>query len=321
MMAANIGTPLTWVAFLVFVLAMLALDLFVFHRKSHVVRFREALAWSGVWVALALAFNAAIWWRFGSAPALEFLTAYVVEKSLSVDNIFVFLAVFSAFAIPAAHQHRVLFWGILSALVLRAAMIVAGVAALDRFGWLVYVFGAFLVITGVKLFAHRNRPPDPLGGAVSRLVLRLLPATPRLDGSRFFTIENGRRLATPLLTALVFIEMADVVFAVDSIPVVLGVTRDPFIVFTSNVFAMLGLRSLFFLFAGAVERLALLDVGLSAVLVFLGLKMSLAHFVHVPPLASLGVIAVILGTSIAASLRKPRAAARLPGQAAGAVRG
>ena len=303
----SIGTPLMWLGFLGFVLAMLALDLGVFHRTSHVVGVREALAWSGIWVTLSLLFNAAVWWRFGSTAALEFLTAYVVEKSLSVDNVFVFLAVFSALAIPAVHQHRVLFWGILSALALRAAMIFAGAAALARFEWLVYVFGGFLVVTGVKLFAHRNRPADPLGGPAARLVRRLLPATARLDGSRFVTSENGRRLATPLLTALVFIEFADVVFAVDSIPVVLGVTRDPFIVFTSNVFAMMGLRSLFFLLAGAVDRFALLNVGLSAVLVFVGVKMALVHVVDISPLASLAVIVAILGASIAASLRRPRA--------------
>ncbi len=309
---SSIGTPLLWGGFLAFVIAMLALDLGVFHRKSHAVGVREALAWSGVWVGLSLLFNAALWWRFGSTAALEFLTAYLVEKSLSVDNVFVFLAVFSALAIPAVHQHRVLFWGILSALVLRAAMIFAGTAALDRFEWLVYVFGLFLVVTGVKLFLHRGRPRDPLGGPVTRLVRRVIPATGRLDGRHFFTLENGRRLATPLFTALVLIELADVVFAVDSIPVVLGITRDPFIVFTSNVFAMLGLRSLFFLLAGAVERFAYLDVGLSAVLVFVGVKMAAVHVVDVPALASLAVIVAILGLSMLASLRRPRAGRPLP---------
>lgn len=302
----TIGTPFMWLGFLGFVLAMLALDLGVFHRKSHAVGTREALAWSGIWVALSLLFNAGVWWRFGSTAALEFFTAYVVEKSLSVDNVFVFLAVFSALAIPAVHQHRVLFWGILSALVLRAAMIFAGTAVLARFEWLVYVFGAFLVATGVKLFAHRNRPADPLGGPGARFVQRLFPATVRLDGSRFVTRENGRKVATPLLTALVFIELADIVFAVDSIPVVLGITLDPFIVFTSNVFAMLGLRSLFFLLAGAVERFALLNVGLAAVLVFVGVKMALVHVVDISPAVSLAAIAAILGASIAASLRKLR---------------
>jgi tellurite resistance protein TerC len=308
----SIGTPLLWAGFLAFVLVMLAVDLGMFHRKAHAVGMREALAWSGVWVGLSLLFNAAVWWRFGSTAALEFLTAYLVEKSLSVDNVFVFLAVFSALAIPAVHQHRVLFWGILSALALRAAMIFAGTAALARFEWLVYVFGLFLVITGVKLFLHRGRVRDPLGGPAARLVRRIIPATATLDGARFFTLENGRRLATPLFTALVIIELADVVFAVDSIPVVLGITRDPFIVFTSNVFAMLGLRSLFFLLAGAVDRFAYLEVGLSAVLVFVGVKMVAVHVVEIPALASLAVIVAILGVSMLASVRRPRAIGPLP---------
>ncbi|HEY5676210.1 MAG TPA: TerC family protein [Myxococcales bacterium] len=302
-----IGTPLLWAGFLAFVLAMLAIDLGLFHRKAHAVGVREALIWSGVWVGLSLLFNAGLWWKFGSTTALEFFTAYLVEKSLSVDNVFVFLAVFSALAIPAVHQHRVLFWGILSALALRAGMIFAGTAALARFEWLVYVFGLLLVITGARLFLHRGRARDPLGGPVTRAVRRLIPATSRLDGGRFFTLENGRRLATPLFTALVVIELADVVFAVDSIPVVLGITRDPFIVFTSNVFAMLGLRSLFFLLAGAVDRFAYLEVGLSAVLVFVGVKMALVHVVEVPALVSLAVIVAILGASMLASLRRPRA--------------
>jgi len=311
----SIGTPFMWAGFLAFVFAMLALDLGVFHRKSHAVGFREALAWSGVWVGLSLLLNAALWWRFGSAAAVQFLTAYVVEKSLSVDNVFVFLAVFTALAIPAVHQHRVLFWGILSALVLRAMMIFAGTAALERFEWLMYVFGAFLVVTGVKLFAHRNRQADPLGGPAARFVRRLLPATANFDGNRFLTMENGRRLATPLLTALIFVEFADVVFAVDSIPVVLGITRDPFIVFTSNVFAMLGLRSLFFLLAGAVERFALLNVGLAAVLVFVGVKMTLVHLVDISPVASLAVIVAILGGSMVASLRRTPVPAQLEAEA------
>ena len=301
-----IGTPLLWAGFLAFVLAMLALDLGLFHRKAHAVGVREALIWSGVWVLLSLLFGAGLWWRFGSTAGLEFLTAYLVEKSLSVDNVFVFLAVFSALAIPAVHQHRVLFWGILSALALRAAMIFAGTAALARFEWLVYVFGVLLVLTGVKLFMRRGQRPDPLGGRMARLVRRVVPATPRLDGGHFFTLENGRRLATPLFTALVVIEIADVVFAVDSIPVVLGITRDPFIVFTSNVFAMLGLRSLFFLLAGAVQRFAYLDVGLSAVLVFVGLKMAAVHIFEIPALASLAVVVAILGASMLASVLRPQ---------------
>jgi tellurite resistance protein TerC len=295
------GTPWMWGGFIAFVCAMLALDLGLFHRKSHAVGFREALGWSAVWVALALLFNAVLWWRFGSAAGLQFLTAWAVEKSLSIDNVFVFLALFSALSIPALYQHRVLFWGILSALALRAAMIFAGTAALARFEWLVYVFGLFLIFTGIKLFLHRGRAQRPPGMG---FIQRLIPATTRLDGGRFFTVENGKRLATPLF-ALVLIELADVVFAVDSIPVVLGITRDPFIIFTSNIFAMLGLRSLYFLLAGAAERFVYLQTGLAAVLVFVGAKMGLESVLEVPALASLAVIAAILGISIAASKLSP----------------
>jgi tellurite resistance protein TerC len=292
------GTPWMWGGFIAFVCAMLALDLGLFHRKSHAVGFREALGWSAVWVALALLFSAGLWWRFGAGAGLEFLTAWAVEKSLSIDNVFVFLALFSALAIPAVHQHRVLFWGILSALGLRAAMIFAGTAALDRFEWLVYVLGAFLIFTGIKLFLRRGEKHSPPGAGFIR---RLIPATTRLDGGRFFTVENGKRLATPLFTALVLIELADVVFAVESIPVVLGITRDPFIVFTSNVFAMLGMRSLYFLLASAAERFVYLQAGVAAVLIFVGAKMGLANVLEVPTAASLLVIAAILGLSIAVS--------------------
>jgi tellurite resistance protein TerC len=296
-----VGSPGLWIGFIVFVLLMLALDLGVFHRKAHAVGFREALSWTGVWVVLALLFNAAIWWRFGPEPAVQFLAAWLVEKSLSIDNVFVFLAIFSMLAIPAVHQHRVLFWGIISALALRAAMIFAGAAALARFEWLVYVFGAFLVLTGVKLFVQRDREPKP-PGASAGLVGRFVPMSPKLDGARFFTVENGKRVGTPLLSALILIELADVVFAVDSIPVVLGITADPFIVFTSNVFAMLGLRSMFFAVAGAAQRFAYLKIGLSAVLVFVGVKMALVDVVEIGPLVSLAVIVVLLAASMLASL-------------------
>jgi tellurite resistance protein TerC len=303
----SVGSPALWAGFIAFVIAMLALDLGVFHRKAHEVKFKEALGWSAVWVSLALVFNAGIWWKFGSEAGVQFLTGYLIEKSLSVDNIFVFVIIFSALRIPALYQHRVLFWGILSALVLRAAMIFAGVAMLERFHWLIYVFGAFLIFTGVKLFLQRNKDEHPEDGAVMRWARRVIPSTNRLDGAHFFTLENGRRLATPLFMALLLVEVTDVIFALDSIPAIFAVTRDPFIVFTSNIFAILGLRSLFFLLAGAVEKFSYLKVGLSAVLIFVGAKMSLVDVVKIPPALSLGVISVLLGGSIVASLLKARA--------------
>src|SRR5262245_21778460 len=251
---------------------MLALDLGIFHREAHAVRFKEALLWSGVWVGLALLFNGGLWWKFGPQSGVEFLSAYLIEKSLSVDNIFVFVAIFSSFRIPALYQHRVLFWGILTALVLRAAMILAGAALLERFHWLVYIFGAFLILTGIRFFFQRNSEPRSEASAASRAARRVLPSTARLDGGRFLTVENEKWLATPLLLALVFIESADIVFALDSIPAVFAITSDPFIIFTSNIFAVLGLRSLFLVVAGAILKVSYLKVGLSAVLVLVGAK-------------------------------------------------
>jgi len=304
----SIGAPWMWVAFVGFVLAMLTLDLGVFHRKRHVVHAREALAWSVVWIGLALLFGAAVFLWIGPESGAEFLAGYFVEKSLSVDNLFVFVVLFEALEIPRNLQHRVLYWGILTALVLRAAMIVGGAALLGRFHWLLYVFGGFLVVTGWKLW--RDRAKHKPGGLdrIVRWVRRVLPSTPRLHGSRFIAREGGRRVATPLLLALVAIEVTDVAFAVDSIPAVFAVTSDPFIVFTSNVFAILGLRSLYFLVADAVGRLAYLRVGLAAVLVFVGLKMIAVPWVKLPALASLGVITGILCAAVVASLLKPRSA-------------
>jgi tellurite resistance protein TerC len=291
---------------------MLALDLGVFHRNAHIVRFKEAAIWSGAWVGLALLFATGIWVKAGPRPGMEFLTGYLIEKSLSIDNIFVFVIIFSSLAIPALYQHRVLFWGILSALVLRAVMIFAGAAALDRFHWLIYVFGAFLVFTGVKLFWmwKKGGGEDLEDGWAMRLARRAIPSTPKLDGARFFTRIDGRWLATPLFMALVLVEVTDIIFALDSIPAIFAITRDPFIVFTSNIFAILGLRSLFFLLAGMVEKFRYLKVGLSSVLVFVGLKMALVDVFKVPPVWSLGVIATLLGGSVLASLGHARKAAR-----------
>ncbi len=307
----SIGSPGLWAGFTGFVVLMLALDLGVFHRKAHVVGFREALSWSAVWVALALLFGAGVWWKFGPDRGLEYLTGYLIEKSLSVDNIFVFVVIFASLGIPAIHQHRVLFWGILSALVLRAGMIFAGTALLERFHWLIYVFGAFLVLTGVKLFLARGQADRPEDSLAMRIVRRILPCTDRPDGDRFFTRVDGRRVATPLFLALVLVEVTDVIFAVDSIPAIFAVTTDPFIVFTSNIFAILGLRSLYFLLAGLAGKFRYLKAGLAVVLVYVGLKMGLVDFVKVPAPLSLGIVMGILGVAVGASL----AAARREGRA------
>jgi tellurite resistance protein TerC len=310
----SIGTPGSWIGFVAFVIAMLAVDLGVFHRKAHVVGMREALAWSSVWVALALLFNVLVWQLYGPERGLEFLTGYLIEKSLSVDNIFVFVVIFGALGIPALYQHRVLFWGIFSALVLRAIMIFAGMAMLQRFHWLIYLFGAFLIFTGLKLFLNRHKEEHPENGLAMRWARRVLPSTSRFHGHHFFTRENARWLATPLLMALLLVEVTDVLFALDSIPAIFAVTQDPFLVFTSNIFAILGLRSLFFLVAGMVEKFSYLKVGLSAVLVFVGAKMALVDFVKVPALVSLGVIAVLIGGSVVASLLKARSEEARKGQ-------
>jgi tellurite resistance protein TerC len=298
-----------WVAFLGVVLALLALDLGVLNRKDHVIGPREALGWSALWIALGLGFGGLVWLRYGSGPGLEYLTGYVIEKSLSVDNIFVFVVIFGALGIPALYQHRVLFWGILTALVLRGGMIAAGAALLTRFHWVIYVFGGFLALTGVKLLLARGGVPHPEESAAFKALRRIVPATPRFDGHRFFTREGARWLATPLFFALALIEVSDVVFAVDSIPAIFAVTRDPFIVFTSNVFAILGLRSLYFLLASAVERFTYLKPSLAVVLLFVGAKMAAVDVVKLHPAVSLAVVLGILGVGVAASAVK---AARAP---------
>ena len=306
----SIGTPALWAGFLIFVVAMLALDLGVFHRKAHVVRFKEALTWSVVWISLALVFNAIVWRQFGSQKGIEFLTGYLIEKSLSVDNIFVFVVIFTALRIPAEYQHRVLFWGILSALVMRAAMIFAGSAMIARFHWLIYLFGAFLVLTGIKLFLQRNKEGSPEKSWAMRMAYRLIPSTAEFNGDRFFTKIDGRTLATPLFMALILVEVTDVIFAVDSIPAIFAITLDPFIVFTSNIFAILGLRSLYFLLADLVDKFRYLKAGLAAVLVFVGVKMMIVDIYKIPSPVSLGVVATLLGISIAASLLVARKSAK-----------
>jgi tellurite resistance protein TerC len=298
----SVGSPALWAGFTVFVLALLALDLGVFHRRAHVVGYREALGWSAFWIGLALAFNLLVYRWFGPERALEFLTGYLIEKALSVDNIFVFLIVFSYFAVPAALQHRVLFWGILGALVMRAAFIVAGAALLQRFHWVIYVFGAFLVLTGVRLLRDRGAEIDPARNPVYRLFRRFVPSVTEYRGVRFLVREGGRWYATPLLLVVAVVEATDVVFAVDSIPAIFAITSDPFIVYTSNIFAILGLRALYFLLAGAMSRFHLLKIALGLVLCFVGGKMLLAEWFKLPILVSLGVVAALLGGAIVGSL-------------------
>lgn len=312
----SVGTPVMWVGFTAFVLAMLALDLGVFHRKAHEVSVREALIWSAVWISLALAFNALVYVWFGRERALEFLAGYVIEKALSVDNLFVFLVIFSYFAVPAKLQHRVLFWGIVGAIIMRVIFILMGAALLQRFHFVMYLFGAFLVFTGIKLLAHRGADVHPERNPVLRLMRRVMPSVSDYRGAKFFVREHGRRYATPLFLVLVVIEATDVVFAVDSIPAVFAVTRDPFIVFTSNIFAVLGLRALYFALSGMMQKFHYLKVGLGLVLTFVGLKMLIADVYKLPIALSLGVIALLLAGSIVASLLRPGPAAPLPGPAA-----
>lgn len=311
----TIGTPLLWAGFIAFVLLMLALDLLVFHRKPGEVSLKDAGIWSGVWVSLALAFAGLLAWRHGGAVGTDFLTGYVIEKSLSVDNIFVFVVLFAAYQTPKEHQHRILFWGILGALVMRAGMIWGGVALLEHFHWLVYGFAVFLVWTGVRLllaWRKGDSETQPTENAILKRLERIIPSTPQLRGGRFFVREGGRLLATPLLITLLMVEGSDAIFALDSIPAIFVVTEDPFVVFTSNIFAVLGLRSLFFLLAGMVDRFRYLKLGLAAVLVFVGVKMGINHVFPVPTWASLGIILGLLSASILFSLRS--APAKQPAQ-------
>src|SRR5512139_2857094 len=296
-----------WVGFNAFVLAMLALDLGVFHRKAHVVSFKESITWTVVWVGLALLFNGGIWHFYGSQKALEFFTGYLIEKSLSVDNVFVFALLFSYFAVPAQYQHKVLFWGILGALVMRAVMIALGAALITRFTWVIYIFGAFLILTGIKMVVKREEEIHPERNPVVRWFKRLMPVTGDYREGRFFVLENGRRAATPLFVVLLLVEVSDLIFAVDSIPAIFAVTTDPFIVYTSNVFAILGLRSLYFALAGVMDKFHYLKIGLGVVLAFVGVKMLLAHTAWaIDTPVSLGVIVAILAVSIIASLLRPK---------------
>ena len=303
-----------WLGFNVFVLAMLALDLGVFHRKEHEVKMKEALTWSAVWIALALLFCGGIflfWQQLNPGSAysntqagLAFLTGYVIEKSLSVDNVFVFVMLFGYFHTPAKYQHRVLFWGILGALVMRAIFIAAGVTLIAKFHWMIYLFGAFLVITGIKMIWAKNKEMHPERNPVLRLFSKFTPVTKEYEGKRFFVKRDGRWWATPLAVVLLLIETTDVIFAVDSIPAILAITQDPFIVYTSNVFAILGLRALYFALAGIMQMFHYLHYGLSAILMFVGTKMLLADVYKIPLGVSLGVIFAVLTLAVVASLRR-----------------
>lgn len=303
----SVGSPLLWIGFILFVLAMLGLDLGVFHRRAHQVGVREALLWTTAWIALALLFNAGVYFRFGPERAVEFLTGYIIEKALSVDNIFVFLVIFTYFKVPAVLQHRVLFWGILGALIMRAVFILLGAILIQQFHWVIYVLGGFLIFTGVKLLLQHGGEMHPERNAIVSLFQRFVTSVNYYRGFQFSVVENGKRYATPLLLVLVTIEATDIIFAVDSIPAVFAVTTDPFIVFTSNIFAILGLRALYFALAGAMRRFHYLKVGLALVLVFVGGKMMLTDLYKLPVMVSLAVVVLLLAAFVVLSLVRPPA--------------
>jgi len=296
-----------WIGFNIFILCMLALDLGVFHKKSHTVFLRESFTWTAVWIALAMLFNFGVWHYAGSEKALEFFTGYVIEKSLSVDNVFVFALLFSYFAVPAQYQHKVLFWGIIGALVLRAMMIALGAALIANFTWIIYVFGVFLILTGLKMVLKKVEAIHPETNPLVRLFKKMMPVTKDYEGDKFFVRRDGVRMATPLFIVLLLVEFTDVIFAVDSIPAIFAVTSDPFIVYTSNVFAILGLRSLYFALAGVMDKFHLLKTGLGVVLTFVGVKMLLGHTEYkIDTMVSLGVIVTVLAASVIASLVWPK---------------
>ena len=295
-----------WVGFVVFILAMFALDLGVFHRKVAEIRTKDSLIWTAVWITLAFVFNAGIYFGLGKEPALQFLTGYLIEYSLSIDNIFVFLLIFSYFKIPPRHQHKVLFWGIFGAFLMRALFIALGIQLIHQFHWMIYVFGAFLVVTGIKMAFEKDKKIDPSKNPIIRIFKRWMPVAEHYTGDHFFTRREGKLMATSLFVALLVVEVSDIIFAIDSIPAILAVTTDPFIVYTSNAFAILGLRSLYFVLAKFMEFFHHLHYGLSAILSFVGLKMIFADLYPLPIGISLGVIGGFLTLSIIASLIWPK---------------
>lgn len=295
--------PWMWIAFLAFILAMLLADLFIFHREAHKVTMREAAYTSAFWILLGLSFGVLVWMWQGGTAAGEYLAGYLIEKSLSVDNIFVFALIFSYFSVPAKYQHRLLFWGVLGALVFRAGFIAGGAALLENFHWMIYVFGGFLVITGIRMARHKDEDIHPEKNPVLKFIRRAVPMTNDYQGQRFFVRNAGKIMATPMLAVLVVVETTDVIFAVDSIPAIFAVTRDTFLVYTSNAFAILGLRALYFLLAGMIDRFTYLKIGLSVILVYVGIKMLISEIYKINPWVSLAVIAAVLTISVIASLR------------------
>jgi TerC family integral membrane protein len=303
-------SPWIWVAFAALVLGLFLFDLLVFGRPGQEVSFRRAIGWSIGWTAVGIGFGALLWAWQGRGPAEEYLTGFLIEKSLSIDNLFVFALIFGYFAVPAAHQRRVIFWGIVGAIVLRAIFIAAGAALLDAFHYTIYVFGAFLVLTGIRMAAHSDVEIHPERNPVLKLLARFLPMVPRYHGDKLLVRENGRRFATPLAAAVVLIATFDVVFAVDSIPAIFAVTRETFLVYAANAFSLLGLASLYFVLAGMIDRFHYLNLGLGVVLVFVGAKMGLADVYEIPVWASLGVIVIALAAAVAASLLRPEPGGR-----------
>jgi len=307
-----IATIYVWIGFLAFVLLMLALDLGVFHRKSHEVKIKEALIWSAVWISIALLFNYGIYVYMGEVKAMEFLTGYIIEKSLSIDNLFVFIMIFSYFNVDKKYQHKVLFWGIIGALIMRSIFIFAGVALINKFHWIIYIFGAFLIFTGFKMLFQKDEKMDPNKNPLVKLFKRFYPVTDEMHGDRFFVKVNAKTFATPLFVVLLLVEFTDLIFAVDSIPAIMAITSDPFIIFTSNVFAILGLRALYFALAGITQYFHYIKYGLSAILVFVGVKMVLVDFYKIPVMISLFTILGILVISVVASLLFPKKEVALP---------
>jgi len=311
-MTDSIGNPLFWAMFTGIVLLLMALDLGLFHRKAHAVGVREALIWSLVWVILSIAFGSWIYREFGAQRGLEFFTGYLIEYSLSVDNVFVFVLIFSYFSVPAKLHHRVLFWGILGALIMRAFFILAGAVLMESFHWMIYVFGGFLVFTGFKILKQGDTEVEPERNPVVRLFQRIVPMASGYESGTFFVRRSGKLLATPLALVLVTVETTDLVFATDSIPAIFGVTRDPFIVYTSNICAILGLRSMYFLLAAVIDRFAYLGTGLGMVLMFIGTKMLISGYFHIPIALSLGIVAAILAGSVILSLLRPPTHSKRP---------
>jgi tellurite resistance protein TerC len=308
----SVGSPLVWAVFAAVVLLFLAIDLGIFHRKAHSVTMKEAASWTIVWVTLAMLFNGFVFKRFGAEKGLEFFQGYLLELALSVDNVFVFLVVFSYFRVAQEHRHRVLFWGIIGAVITRGIFIAAGAAVIRQFHWVMYILGAFLVYTAIKILVQRDEELDPSKNPVLRIFRRVVRTSTHYDGAKFVTHEDGRLVATPLLAVLVVVESADVMFAVDSIPAIFGVTTDTFIVLTSNIFAILGLRSLFFLIQGLVQKLRFLKIGVSVILGFIGVKILIEHWYKIPVAISLSVLAGVLILTAVISLMFPEKASAPP---------